>query len=409
MEQGKFVLTEMEKRFESNKGLVGHIMKKYYIRSDQYKDVYQEGLIGLWKACITFDDSKGTKFATYAGRCIQNQIGMFFRKEKKTALDTSIQYVLNNDNGDEFTVEDTIADERSSNFTQDFLDRESIAELISIILNCSEPRKRLFVLLTMAGMKQRQIGNLLGISQSYVSRLEKQYRRSLRKNLKSQSLHYEEVFKVTMKSDVIIITFSTSDVENFKSSFARFLLKMTDPAKASELTNFKLISTKEKATIYLPSDPESFALLASLVAEIDGFEMNYVNNQNMGDKGTEESNQELVEQVEVAETNDEVSDKGQEQGKEQQEEQADDAEDHEEDESDDSQEDVQTEKVKHATQQEMRAYIFSCQEFTLKEVMKNVKNVSSTNLRVLINTLLKKGKITRIDRGKYSVVKDQTK
>lgn len=405
MEQGKFVLNEAEKRFESNTGLVGHVMKSFNIRRNQYDDIRHEGMIGLWKACVSFDDSRGIKFATYAVPCIRNQIGMFLRKQKKTALDVSMQHVLNTDSdGNELTVEDTIADDRASSFTQDVLARESISELISIILNCGEPRKRLITLLKIAGKTQQEMADLLGISQSYVSRLEIKYMRSLQKDIELQSLHYEEVFKVTMKSDVIIITFSTSDVENFKSSFARFLLKMTDSAKASELTNFKLISTKEKITIYLPADSESFAFLASVVAEIDGFEMNYVNNQNMGDEATHGSNQEVVEQVKVAEQDTEVSNEGQEEGKEQQEEQTDDAEAHEEDEADDSQGDVQSKKVKHASRKEMRDYIFSCKEFTLKEVRAKVKNVYRISLGTLINDLLKEGRIIRIDRGKYSVV-----
>lgn len=165
------------KLIEHNLRLVAHIVKKYYSQSKEQDDLHSIGTIGLIKAVDTYKEGNGTRFATYASRCIQNEILMYFRSRKKLAAEVSLSDTIDIDkDGNALTymeiisVDDDIADE---------LDLKMMSEKAKkIIKTCLDERERRIIVLRygLDGEKpltQRELAAKLGISRSYVSRIEK--------------------------------------------------------------------------------------------------------------------------------------------------------------------------------------------------------------------------------------------
>lgn len=160
-----------------NMRLVAHIVKKYYTGYAAQDDLISIGTIGLIKAIDSFKVENGTKFATYAGKCLQNEILMYFRAQKKTQGDVSLSETIDVDKdgnpltwSDVLAVEDTIAD--------DLFVKISGQKARAIIREQLTPRERTIVRLRYgldgrAPLTQREIAGKLGISRSYVSRIEK--------------------------------------------------------------------------------------------------------------------------------------------------------------------------------------------------------------------------------------------
>ena len=165
------------KLIEHNLRLVAHIVKKYYTQNQNQDDLISVGTIGLIKAIDTFDPSNGARFATYAGKCMQNEILMYFRAQKKTAGEVSMNEPIDTDKDgnpltylDIISVDDTIADD---------IDSKTKAErALKIIMSDLPERERNILVLRYgldgrAPLAQREVAELLGISRSYVSRIEK--------------------------------------------------------------------------------------------------------------------------------------------------------------------------------------------------------------------------------------------
>lgn len=163
---------------EHNLRLVAHIIKKYYSNSAEQDDLVSIGTIGLIKAVSSFNYEKGTRFATYAARCIENEILMYFRNKKKYAQDISLSEQIDCDkDGNALSIADTMADESYSvsEFIEDKIETENLYKTIEAELL---PREREIIYLRygLMGRKaytQREIAKKLGISRSYVSRIEK--------------------------------------------------------------------------------------------------------------------------------------------------------------------------------------------------------------------------------------------
>ncbi len=166
-----------EKLIKHNLRLVAHIVKKYYSSGVDQDDLISIGTIGLIKAIDSFDSRNGARFATYAAKCLQNEILMHFRSRKKLAYEVSISETIDTDKdgapltySDIISVDDTIADDLDRKFKS----RRAI-EIVNRVL---EPREKEIIVLRygLNGKKpitQRETAELLGISRSYVSRIEK--------------------------------------------------------------------------------------------------------------------------------------------------------------------------------------------------------------------------------------------
>lgn len=162
---------------EHNLRLVAHIVKKYYTNGCDQEDLISIGTIGLIKAISTFRNEKGIRLATYASRCIENEILMYFRNQKKTSQDVYISDPIETDKeGNTLTLIDVIADE--SDFAEDIDTKMKIEKLRVIIRGVLSEREYKIINMRygLSGNKeltQREVAKLLNISRSYVSRIEK--------------------------------------------------------------------------------------------------------------------------------------------------------------------------------------------------------------------------------------------
>ena len=162
---------------ERNLRLVAHIMKKYYAQTADQEDLISIGTIGLIKGIETFDASKGARLATYAARCVENEILMYFRSQRKSSQDVSLSdYIETGTDGAALALMDVISDE------EDLLDRVSnrqelrrLCAAIDKVLTAQEKQ----VIIARYGLgggvpqRQREVAKRTGISRSYVSRIEK--------------------------------------------------------------------------------------------------------------------------------------------------------------------------------------------------------------------------------------------
>ncbi len=170
---------------EHNLRLVAHIIKKYYSNQKEQDDLISIGTIGLIKAVSTFDCDKGTRFATYAARCIENEILMHFRNIKKTAQDIYISDPIDTDKeGNALTLMDIVAEDES--IFED-IDLKLKSEKLHVLINkYLDERERTIVCLRYgltggAPLTQREVAAMLKISRSYVSRIEKKALQTLRR------------------------------------------------------------------------------------------------------------------------------------------------------------------------------------------------------------------------------------
>ena len=160
---------------EHNLRLVAHIVKKYHNSTQEQDDLISIGTIGLMKAVDTFDHTKGVRLATYASRCVENEILMFFRANKRTAQELSLTEPIDTDReGHSLTLMDVIADE------------DTIADDLDMKVNGGNLRRYMDEVLTvrekeilslrfgLSGepLTQKTIAKRYGISRSYVSRIE---------------------------------------------------------------------------------------------------------------------------------------------------------------------------------------------------------------------------------------------
>ncbi|MDR2749932.1 MAG: RNA polymerase sporulation sigma factor SigK [Clostridiales bacterium] len=163
---------------ERNMRLVAHIVKKYNNHTKDSEDLVNIGAIGLIKAIATFRPERGTRLATYAARCIDNEILMHIRSSKKYTGDVYLQDTIGMDReGNEVRLEDKLADDSDPIDEQVDL-KMQIKRLGTAVMTVLQERERHVVMLRYGlnngeEMTQREIAQLLGISRSYVSRIEK--------------------------------------------------------------------------------------------------------------------------------------------------------------------------------------------------------------------------------------------
>ena len=171
---------------EHNLRLVAHIIKKYYTQADNQEDLISIGTIGLIKAVNTFRADRGIKLATYASRCIENEILMYFRGRKKTAGDISLEEPLDTDrDGNSLTLMELVSDEEDIITRLDLtLKAEKLRKVFGVLEGREQRVLRLrYGLDNRPPMTQREVARKLGISRSYVSRLEKHAIERLREEM----------------------------------------------------------------------------------------------------------------------------------------------------------------------------------------------------------------------------------
>ena len=166
-----------EKLILHNLRLVSHIVRKYYANAKNQEDLVSIGTIGLIKAVDTFRVSGGARFATYAAKWIQNEILMHFRSQKKLASEVSLNDTIDVDrDGNPLTYMDVVCTEES--LDSEIARKLTGAKALSLVQSVLDSRSRKIIILRygLGGRKpmtQRQVAELLSISRSYVSRIEK--------------------------------------------------------------------------------------------------------------------------------------------------------------------------------------------------------------------------------------------
>ena len=170
-----------------NRILLLHPNKKYYTQSADQEDLISIGTIGLIKGISTFDASKGARLATYAARCVENEILMYFRSQRKGAQDVSLSDCIETGrDGSALSLMDTICSEED--LFEDLSTRELHGQLRAVMEQVLTPREKAIVSLRYglsggAPLTQREIAEQCGISRSYVSRIEKKALRAIREAL----------------------------------------------------------------------------------------------------------------------------------------------------------------------------------------------------------------------------------
>ena len=175
---------------ERNLRLVAHIVKKYYTQNADQEDLISIGTIGLIKGISSFKPEKGARLATYAAKCIENEILMYFRSQKKTQGEISLSDTIDTDKEgnslellDVVGVDDTMLD--------DIHDRDSALRLRQLVRDCLTARESEIIRLRygLGGtvpLTQREIAASFGISRSYVSRIEKRALEKLRREFQEE-------------------------------------------------------------------------------------------------------------------------------------------------------------------------------------------------------------------------------
>lgn len=170
-------LTARNRLIEHNLRLVAHIIKKYYAAAGDQDDLISIGVIGLIKAIRTFDPSKNTRLATYAARCVENEIFMHFRTLRRVSCEVSLSEPIDTDcEGNTLELMDILSSEED--MFENLLKSDKIALLRAYLQTELDEREREIMILRYGlnerrPLTQRETAERLGISRSYVSRIEK--------------------------------------------------------------------------------------------------------------------------------------------------------------------------------------------------------------------------------------------
>ena len=170
---------------ERNMRLVAHVAKKYQNPEDEMEDLISIGTIGLIKAVETYKEDYGSRLATYAARCIDNELLMHFRAKKKTSKEVSLYEPIGTDKeGNQIQLLDVVVSEDKD--VVELLEQDRKVRRLNEIIPQTLSGRELFIIINRYGlygkktMTQREIARKLGISRSYVSRIEKRAIEKLR-------------------------------------------------------------------------------------------------------------------------------------------------------------------------------------------------------------------------------------
>ena len=174
---------------ERNLRLVAHIMKKYYAQTADQEDLISIGTIGLIKGITTFNPDKGARLATYAARCVENEILMYFRSQKKSSQDVSLSdYIETGSDGAPLELMDVVSQEED--LLEQISNRQLRRQVLQAVDTCLTQQERQVIVLryglgNLPPQRQREVAKVTGISRSYVSRIEKRALEKLREALES--------------------------------------------------------------------------------------------------------------------------------------------------------------------------------------------------------------------------------
>jgi len=265
------LFSEQEKMWLENQALVGFMINKLNLQNQypDYEELQEVGLIGLYKAVNTYNKENGT-FANYACKCIQNEIFMLLRKHRRTktfeviSMETPIQ--------EDYTLEATIPDSKAD-FESVIFKRSDFFRRLEYALNYFSTKYRIVLLLTIASKNQPQIAEILGCSQSYISRLINR----CNFEIKDIPEHYSLKSGISVKTEykVLKVTFSMSDIENYKCFLEKLFKDIGSKTLKSKLVEnlnfitFEMECSEDKLVLKLPFVEESFLMIAFIIEQIE--------------------------------------------------------------------------------------------------------------------------------------------
>ncbi len=179
-------ITARNTLIEHNLRLVAHVLKKYYTLADQ-EDLISIGTIGLIKGIDTFNPDKGSKLSSYASKCVENEVLMYFRSSKKTNLEVSLNEPIDTDkDGNSLTIMDTMS---LDDDVIDFVDKRiKCKKIYENLEKCLDKRELKIIILRYGlngkkALTQREVSKKLNLSRSYISRIEKKALLKLRSSI----------------------------------------------------------------------------------------------------------------------------------------------------------------------------------------------------------------------------------
>ncbi len=220
---------------ERNLRLVFHVAKKFSNANYSIEDLFSIGTIGLIKAVNSFNPKKGVKLATYAARCIDNEILMYLRYEHKWKTNVNyMQDILATDSdGHEFHLEDVIADEKDSLCSEVLEKRDLISSLITVALHRLSQKEIIIFFYRLGEKTQKEIAGIMGISQSYISRIEKKIILKL-KNFESKTIEKKEIH-FYLDEENYYLEFSKETYDNISEIANNFSINYQDIGSAIKL------------------------------------------------------------------------------------------------------------------------------------------------------------------------------
>ena len=174
---------------EHNLRLVSHILKKYYAQADDMEDLLSIGTIGLIKGVDSYRPDKGVRLSSYCSRCVENEVLMYFRCRRKSQGDLSLSDALEGDGDGGLSILDVLADE--DDMAERIGERELCTQLRTLIGRVLTEREARVIRLRYglegrAALTQKQTAEQIGVSRSYVSRIEKRALEKLREALEGE-------------------------------------------------------------------------------------------------------------------------------------------------------------------------------------------------------------------------------
>lgn len=360
---------EKEHLVLENQRLVYYIVQKIGVNknSSEYEDIVSIGTIGLVKAAINFDSSKKITFATYASKCIKNEIFMHYRKANTYSKDIYFgDYIKNDGKDSKITLGDTI-EHSESDFVEKIVNKEDFIWLMSIILNYLEEKTRLAILYQIGDRTQEDIAEKLNISRSYVSRIVTNAINKIRE-VANHQVHYKEVFSMSIVGDEYRISFLSKDISKFNKIFATLLENLTS---TENLPDFRVNCNRERIVIQIPAHPESFSFIAQIIQEIDDFSIAFVS-----DKSILHADNTVLQKVES-------DDK---------------------DKSSDTVEKIES-SARGSMVKQVREYMLSKSSFTVKDLKHHFPNLTTGTINNAVHIAKSKGLIISTGRGEYRVNK----
>ena len=244
---------------EHNIGLVGYCLRIACIDPADTDDMRSIGTLGLLKAALTFDETRKITFATYATRCITNEIFMELRKRKKYANNISLDQPISTDtDGFHLYLEDILSNPSDEIEYQHEIVK-NLERTLDFIINRLRKRERLTILLHTAGYTQQEISEMIGISRSYVSKILAEAREDIRE--KDQSRTNFRRYEVKVTPGKISISFKGS---------MEVVKRIIENEKNFKDTPKYIIKTKENGYVELVvlTDSESMAFLALVLDKL---------------------------------------------------------------------------------------------------------------------------------------------